>query len=90
VHLANLPFSSLDGLDIDDWIEPGLAAVTPDSLGGEGYFPERALARWLAAQGLPSTVYAFPRTGVQPLLAERWCSGMTWTRSYWSTAAPTS
>jgi hypothetical protein len=69
VHLANLSVSSLDGLGID-WIEPGLAAVTPDSLGGEGYFPERTLARWLAAQGLPSTVYAFPRTGVQPMLAE--------------------
>ncbi|HTI25001.1 MAG TPA: DUF1152 domain-containing protein [Kutzneria sp.] len=69
VHLANLSFSDLDGLDIDDWIEPGLAAVTPGSLGGEGYFPERTLARWLAAQGLPSTVHAFPRTGVQPLRA---------------------
>jgi hypothetical protein len=69
VHLANLSFSDLGGLDIDDWIEPGLAAVTPDSRGGEGYFPERTLARWLAAQGLPSTVYAFPRTGTQPLRA---------------------
>ncbi|MFC0545753.1 DUF1152 domain-containing protein [Kutzneria chonburiensis] len=69
VHLANLSFSDLDGLDIDDWIEPSLAAVTPDSPGGEGYFPERTLARWLAAQGIPSTVYAFPRIGVQPLRA---------------------
>ena len=69
VHLANLSFSNLDGLDIDDWLEPSLAAITPDSLGGEGYFPERTLARWLAAQGLPAVVHAFPRTGVQPLRA---------------------
>ena len=69
VHLANLSFSDLDGLDIDDWLEPGLAAVTPDSLGGEGYFPERTLARWLASQGLPAVVHAFPRTGAQPLRA---------------------
>ncbi|MFC0435171.1 DUF1152 domain-containing protein [Kutzneria buriramensis] len=67
VHLANLSFSNLDGLDIDDWLEPALALVTPDSRGGEGYFPERTLSRWLAAQGLPSAVHAFPRTGVQPL-----------------------
>ncbi|WP_043732187.1 DUF1152 domain-containing protein [Kutzneria sp. 744] len=67
VHLANLSFSDLDGLDIDSWVEPGLAAVTPDSLGGAGYFPERTLSRWLSARSLPSTVYAFPRTGVQPL-----------------------
>jgi hypothetical protein len=69
VHLANLSFSNLDGLDIEDWLEPGLAAVTPDSRGGEGYFPERTLARWLAAQGLPAVVHAFPRTGVHPLRA---------------------
>jgi hypothetical protein len=69
VHLANLAFSDLDRLDIDDWIEPGVAAVAPACAGDEDYFPERTLARWLDTRGLPSTVYAFPRTGVRPLRA---------------------
>ena len=33
------------------------------------HFPEGTLARWLAAHDLPSTVYAFPPLGVQPLRA---------------------
>jgi Protein of unknown function (DUF1152) len=33
------------------------------------YFPELALVHWLAERGLPSTVYALRRTGVQPLRA---------------------
>lgn len=69
VHLANLSFSDLDRLDLDDWIAPDLAAVRPDSAGSDDYFPERTLARWLADHELPSTVYAFPRTGVRPLTA---------------------
>ncbi|MFD7658204.1 DUF1152 domain-containing protein [Actinosynnema sp. NPDC059797] len=67
VHLANLSFSDLDRLDLDDWVAPDVAAVGPGSAGGEEYFPERVLARWLAGRGLPSTVHAFPRTGVRPL-----------------------
>ncbi|MER5266561.1 DUF1152 domain-containing protein [Actinosynnema sp. NPDC002837] len=69
VHLANLSFSPLDRLDLDDWIAPDVAAVEPDSAGSDDYFPERTLARWLAARALPSTVHAFPRTGVRPLTA---------------------
>lgn len=69
VHLANLSFSELDRIDIDDWVEPGLAAVRPDTGGSDDYFPERVLARWLESQGMPSTVHAFPRTGVRPLRA---------------------
>jgi hypothetical protein len=46
-----------------------VAVVTPDTTGPDDYFPERALARWLAAHGLPATVYAFPKVGVQPLRA---------------------
>lgn len=41
--------------------------MTPDSNSPDWYFPERTLARWLAAHDLPSTVYAFPPLGVQPL-----------------------
>jgi hypothetical protein len=69
VQLANLSFSALDLIDVDDWCEPNLAAVTPVTRGHDGYFPERTLARWLDAQGMHSTVYAFPRTGVRPLRA---------------------
>ncbi|MEV4624941.1 DUF1152 domain-containing protein [Micromonospora sp. NPDC049523] len=49
------------------WLDRDVAAVTPDTEGLDDYFPERTLARWLTAQDLPSTVYAFPRGGVQPL-----------------------
>lgn len=67
VHLANLSFSSLYGLPSDTWLEPDVAAVTPDTPSRDDYFPEGALARWLDLHGLPSTVYAFPKLGVQPL-----------------------
>ncbi|MEU8265171.1 DUF1152 domain-containing protein [Micromonospora sp. NPDC048999] len=67
VHLANLSFTQLELLDLDVWAAQDVAAVTPDTAGPDDYFPERALACWLAAQGLPSTVYAFPKVGVQPL-----------------------
>jgi hypothetical protein len=69
VHLANLSFSDLYGLDLDVWLEQDVAAIRPDTAARGDYFPERTLARWLAEQGLPATVYAFPLTGVQPLRA---------------------
>lgn len=69
VHLANLSFSHLDGLDLDAWLDEDVAKVEPGTAGRDHYFPERALARWLHSQNLPSTVYAFPRVGVQPLRA---------------------
>ncbi len=62
VHYASLSFGDLERLDLDAWLEPGLAAVEPDTTGEDAYFPERELARFLAG-----TVYAFPRTGVKPL-----------------------
>jgi hypothetical protein len=67
VHLANRSFSQLELLDIDVWTAENIAAVMPDTTGLDDYFPERTLARWLAARHLPSTVYAFPAVGVQPL-----------------------
>lgn len=69
VHLANLSFSSLDGLPLDAWSEADVAAVTPGTPGRGPYFPEGALARWLDRHGLPSTVHAFPKVGVRPLRA---------------------
>lgn len=68
VHLANLTFTYLGGTDAT-WIAPHLAVVRKDTGGEEGYFPERALARWLDARGLPDTVYAFEKVGVYPLRA---------------------
>ncbi|BCY08653.1 hypothetical protein L3i22_037410 [Actinoplanes sp. L3-i22] len=69
VHLANLSFTPLEMLDLDAWLAPDVAVVAPDTNGPDDYFPERTLARWLAAHDLPSTVYAFAKTGVQPLRA---------------------
>jgi len=67
VHLANLAFSDLNRLDLDDWLSPGVARVRPGSAGQDAYFPERTLARWLGTRGWPPVVHAFPRTGVRPL-----------------------
>ncbi|MFC1420321.1 DUF1152 domain-containing protein [Streptacidiphilus cavernicola] len=69
VHLANLSFADLYGLDQEVWAAPDVAAVRPDTRARGDYFPERTLARWLELQGLPSTVYALNRTGVEPLRA---------------------
>lgn len=66
VVLANLSFVS-SGFSLDAWLAPDVAAVTPASGGSAEYFPERTLARWLDKVGEPSTVYAFQRTGVEPL-----------------------
>ncbi|WP_053645102.1 DUF1152 domain-containing protein [Streptomyces sp. XY431] len=69
VHLANLSFSELHALPAEVWQEPDLALVRPDTPAPDGYFPERTLARWLRLHGMPDQVWAFPRTGVQPLRA---------------------
>jgi len=66
-HLANLSFTELELIDPDTWLAPGVVAVTSETTGPEDYFPERSLAEWLTYQELPATVYAFARTGVQPL-----------------------
>ncbi|MFH8339410.1 DUF1152 domain-containing protein [Streptomyces sp. AM6-12] len=69
VHLANLSFADLYGLDPDSWIAEDVAAVRSDTPVRGDYFPERSLARWLDSRQSPDTVYAFPLTGVQPLRA---------------------
>ncbi|GAA4954557.1 DUF1152 domain-containing protein [Actinoplanes utahensis] len=67
VHLANLSFSELELVDHECWVTEQVVEVTPASKSPDWYFPEHALARWLAAHDLPSTVYAFPPLGVQTL-----------------------
>ena len=69
VHLANLSFSHLYGLDADVWLEPDVAAIRPETPSAEQYFPERTLARWLRLHGMPDTVWAFAPVGVRPLRA---------------------
>ncbi|MGW0249470.1 DUF1152 domain-containing protein [Nocardia goodfellowii] len=69
VHLANLSFTDLGNVDPYGWIDEHVVAVTPHLEGPEHYFPERALSIWLDEHDLPSTVYAFPRTGVRGLRA---------------------
>nr|WP_062338049.1 DUF1152 domain-containing protein [Herbidospora sakaeratensis] len=69
VHLANLSFSRLHGLDLDVWLDENVAEVGPETVSRDTYFPERSLARCLRQHGLPSTVYAFPKVGVTPLRA---------------------
>lgn len=70
VSFANLSFTHLDALGTEVWLEPGVAAIRPDTpTAFDDYFPERTLARWLNANGMPAVVYAFPKTGVQPLRA---------------------
>jgi hypothetical protein len=68
VAFASLTFTSLGGTDAR-FLAPHLAVVTPDTRGEDRYFPERALARWLAGRGLPSTVYTLEKVGVRPARA---------------------
>ncbi|MEV6276116.1 DUF1152 domain-containing protein [Nocardia sp. NPDC051832] len=69
VHLANLSFTALADVDPYGWIDEHVVAVTPRLAGPEHYFPERTLSIWMAEHDQPSTVYAFPRTGVRGLRA---------------------
>jgi hypothetical protein len=70
VHLANLSFAPLAVLPLEAWLDVNVAVIEPDSAGPEEYFPERALSRWLEANGYPSKVYAFPvDIGVKSLRA---------------------
>ncbi|WP_433797155.1 DUF1152 domain-containing protein [Actinoplanes sp. CA-252034] len=67
VHFGSLSLVNLYELDRSVWVDRGVASITAETASHQEYFPERALARWLDRQGLPATVYAFPRTGVRPL-----------------------
>ena len=67
VWLANFSFTQLGYAEPVEPVLP-LIEVGPDT-DGPTYFPEKYLARWLTRDGdLPAKVYAFKRTGVQPLI----------------------
>jgi len=69
VTLANLSFVSFSPLAPRP-LAAALIEVTPDLRVEPGeYFPEFYLSRWLSEQGEPASVYAFSKTGVQPLLS---------------------
>jgi hypothetical protein len=67
VHLANLSFTNLNETD-GAKLTPSLFEIKPDTMGPADYFPEGTLAKFLASEKLPSTVYAFPRVGVRQLV----------------------
>lgn len=67
--LANLSFTYLGGTDART-LAPHLFVVDPETKGGDAYFPERCLARFLAERGEPApSVYAFEKMGVEPTRA---------------------
>ena len=66
VFLANLTFTYLGGTDCR-YLASHLAVATRETMGGDGYFPERRLAEWLHEAGYPPEVYAFEKVGVRPL-----------------------
>ncbi len=68
VHLANLSFSRLYASD-GKRMGTGLVEITAQTKGFERYFPELHLARWLAEQGEPDTIYGIDREGVRPVTA---------------------
>lgn len=69
VHLANLSFSHLYGLDSEVRLAPDVAEIRPDTRSAERYFPERTPARWLRLHGMPDAVRAIASVGVRPLRA---------------------
>ncbi len=68
VHFANLSFTYLGGTTAPV-VAPHLYRVEPDAEGEDAYFPERALARWLAGRGLPGVVWGIEKVGVRPVRA---------------------
>jgi hypothetical protein len=68
VYLANLSFADIHGSTAKP-LNDFTVVITATTRGKESYFPELHLARWLANQGLQTSIYAFDTTGVQPLKA---------------------
>jgi hypothetical protein len=66
VFLANLSFTYLGGTNAKR-LTPALYAVVRSTDGGDGYFPERTLARFLGRHGEDVTVYALDKVGVVPV-----------------------
>ena len=68
VILANFSFTWLTDTTSEKVFPYCYKIKSGDSdLSGRNYFPERYLKLWLGLQGLNTDIYAFERTGVQPL-----------------------
>jgi hypothetical protein len=63
VFLANLTFTYLGGTSAQQ-VTRALYLVEPGTSGGDGYFPERTLARFLAKRGDSVSVYTLEKLGV--------------------------
>ena len=61
--LANLSFTYLSGSNARQ-VTRALYSVDAETGGGDDYFPERALARFLSRRGDHATVYTFDKLGV--------------------------
>jgi hypothetical protein len=66
VHLANLSFTYLQGTNAR-MLTPALYSVEAATRGEDSYFPERTLARFLSSRGRQVEVYAFDKSGVEPI-----------------------
>ena len=68
VHLANLSFSELEELKDAIYLTDSLVGVTADHANARPYFPEAYLAQWFRSIGQETTLWAFGKSGVRPLL----------------------
>lgn len=68
VFLGNLSFTHLASVK-GDRLTAACIEVGADTPGPDAYFPERSLARFLAAQGMPTRIFAFDKQGVVPVRA---------------------
>jgi hypothetical protein len=66
VFLGNLSFTHLGGTNARQ-VTRALYSVDSETTGGDGYFPERTLARFLSRRGDQVSVYTFQKEGVAPV-----------------------
>jgi hypothetical protein len=66
VFLANLSFTDLGNTNARQ-VTRALYSVDSETSGGDDYFPERALARFLSRRGHSASVYTFEKLGVAPV-----------------------
>jgi hypothetical protein len=69
VHLANLSFSDIAGLNDGEELTDTLVGITEDLDGDFGYFPEFYLAQWFYEErGEEVPIWCFEKTGARPLV----------------------
>lgn len=63
VHLANLSFTPLRGVERAAWLCSGCLRVDADSVPWESYAPEIYLSRWFREQGQERPIFCFEKVG---------------------------